>query len=156
MKDDDEIIDILHDNNRTNELKITFEIFDKDFDGFINIEEFGYVMMSLGYELSETELQDMMKEVMKDELNRINFEQFMLIMNKRGKDTDIVEEYIEAFRVFDREGNGTLNREELRLIMVALGDKVVPEELDIMLRDADVNGDGLIEYRKFVRLMLFK
>ena len=156
MKDDDELIDILHDNNRTNELKITFEIFDKDFDGFINIEEFGYVMMSLGYELSETELQDMMKEVMKDELNRINFEQFMLIMNKRGKDTDIVEEYIEAFRVFDREGNGTLNKEELRLIMIALGDKVVPEELDIMLRDADVNGDGLIEYRKFVRLMLFK
>ncbi len=156
MKDDDEIIDILHDNNRTNELKITFEIFDKDFDGFINIEEFGYVMMSLGYELSVTELQDMMKEVMKDELNRINFEQFMLIMNKRGKDTDIVEEYIEAFRVFDREGNGTLNKEELRLIVVALGDKVVPEELDIMLRDADVNGDGLIEYRKFVRLMLFK
>jgi Ca2+-binding EF-hand superfamily protein len=69
MKDDDEIIDILHDNNRTNELKITFEIFDKDFDGFISLEEFGYVMKSLGYELSDTELQDMMKEVMKDDLS---------------------------------------------------------------------------------------
>jgi calmodulin len=156
MKDDDEIIDILHDNNRTNELKITFEIFDKDFDGFISLEEFGYVMKSLGYELSDTELQDMMKEVMKDDLFRINFEQFMLIMNKRGKDADIVEEYIEAFRVFDREGNGTVNRDELRHIMVALGERVSVEELDVMLQDADVNGDGLIEYKNFVRLMLFK
>jgi Ca2+-binding EF-hand superfamily protein len=58
--------------------------------------------------------------------------------------------------VFDREGNGTLNKEELRLIVVALGDKVVPEELDIMLRDADVNGAGLLSSMPFVRLLLFK
>lgn len=156
MKDEDEIIDILHDNNRTNELKITFEIFDKDLDGFINLEEFGFVMKSLGYEMTDTELQDMMKEVMKDDLFRINFEQFILIMNKRGKDSEIVEEYIEAFRVFDRDGSGTVNREELRHIMIALGDMVSVEELDVMLRDADVNGDGEIEYKNFVRLMLFK
>ena len=156
MKDEDEIIDILHDNNRTNELKITFEIFDKDLDGFINLEEFGFVMKSLGYEMTDTELQDMMKEVMKDDLYRINFEQFILIMNKRGKDSEIVEEYIEAFRVFDRDGSGTVNREELRHIMIALGDMVSVEELDVMLRDADVNGDGEIEYKNFVRLMLFK
>jgi len=49
-----------------------------------------------------------------------------------------------------------LNRDELRHIMMALGDNVSPEELDEMLKDADVNGDGSIEYRKFVRLMLFK
>ena len=39
MKDDDEIIEILQDNNRANELKITFEIFDKDGDGKLNAEE---------------------------------------------------------------------------------------------------------------------
>jgi Ca2+-binding EF-hand superfamily protein len=77
-------------------------------------------------------------------------------MNKRGKDFEIVEEYIEAFRVFDRDGSGTVNREELRHIMIALGDMVSVEELDVMLRDADVNGDGEIEYKNFVRLMLFK
>jgi Ca2+-binding EF-hand superfamily protein len=110
----------------------------------------------LGYEYNETELEDMIYEVCKDSDKSINFEKFMTIMNKRGKEGDMVEEYTEAFRVFDRDGNGTINRDEMRQILITLGDHVTQEEIENMLRDADINEDGQIEYKKFVRLMLFK
>lgn len=77
-------------------------------------------------------------------------------MNKRGKDVDVIEEYTEAFQVFDREGNGTVNREEMKQILITLGDRITEQEVEYMLRDADINEDGLIEYKKFIRLMLFK
>ena len=157
MEDADAMLDIMHDNERINELKIIFEIYDTDSDGFVNIQELGNIMKSMGYELSQTELEDMINEVSKiKNQNKLNFEIFMLIMNKRGGDADIVEEYTEAFRVFDREGNGFINKEELRQILLLLGEKLPEDDVDIMLRDADVNNDGKIEYRKFVRLMLFK
>lgn len=151
-----DILDMLNENNRVTELKITFDLFSRKDEGLVDVEELGNIMKSLGYEHTETELEDMIYEVCKDSEKKINFEQFMSIMNKRGKEVDLVEEYTEAFRVFDRDGNGTINKDELKQILITLGDSISPEEVEYMLRDSDVNEDGMIEYKKFVRLMLFK
>jgi Ca2+-binding EF-hand superfamily protein len=36
----------------------------------------------------------------------------------------------------------------------AIGEKVTEEELDQMIKMADMNGDGLIDYQEFIRMML--
>lgn len=53
------------------------------------------------------------------------------------KDTDSQEEILEAFRVFDRDGNGLISAAELRHIMTSLGEKLTDEEVDEMIREAD-------------------
>lgn len=46
---------------------------------------------------------------------RIDFEEFCHLLSGRAKDLDEEEkELMEAFRVFDRNHNGTLNKAELR------------------------------------------
>merc|ERR1712225_237035 len=57
------------------------------------------------------------------------------------KDTDSEEELKEAFRVFDKDGNGFISAAELRHIMTNLGEKLTDEEIDEMLREADIDGD---------------
>ena len=52
----------------------------------------------------------------------------------------------EAFKVFDKEGKGSIPREEFRHIMTTLGERLTDEEVDEMLDDADADGDGEIEY----------
>lgn len=52
----------------------------------------------------------------------------------------------EAFRIFDRDGNGTISAAELRHVMTNLGEKLTDEEVDEMLREADIDGDGEIDY----------
>ena len=53
----------------------------------------------------------------------------------------------EAFRVFDRDGNGYVSREELKRIMSELGDEPLsPEELDVLMNNFDDDGDGRINY----------
>ena len=66
---------------------------------------------------------------------------------------DEVEEMIETFKVFDRDGNGLISAAELRHVMTNLGEKLTDEEVDEMIREADIDGDGQINYEEFVMLM---
>ena len=68
------------------------------------------------------------------------------MMSKNIKHTDSEEEIKEAFKVFDKDGNGLISLHELRQVMSNLGEKLTDEELDEMIREADIDGDGHIDY----------
>ena len=76
----------------------------------------------------------------------IDFPEFLTMMARKMKDTDSAEEIKEAFKVFDKDGNGFISAAELRHIMTNLGEKLTDEEVDEMIREADVDGDGQINY----------
>ena len=61
---------------------------------------------------------------------------------------------MEAFQAFDKDGNGTISAAELRHVMTNLGEKLTDEEVDEMIREADVNGDGIIDYKEFTKIIL--
>jgi len=63
------------------------------------------------------------------------------------------EEIRDAFIVFDRDGNGMVSASELRHVMSSLGDDLTDEEIDEMIREADVNGDGQIDFGEFKILL---
>lgn len=67
-------------------------------------------------------------------------------MARKMKDTDNEEELREAFRVFDKDGNGFISAAELRHVMTNLGEKLTDEEVDEMIREADTDGDGQVNY----------
>lgn len=75
---------------------------------------------------------------------------------RKMKDTDSQEEIEEAFKVFDKDGNGYISAAELRHVMTSLGEKMSEEEVDEMIREADVDGDGQINYQEFVKMMVCK
>lgn len=74
------------------------------------------------------------------------------MMARKMKDTDSEEEIREAFRVFDKDGNGFISAAELRHVMTNLGEKLTDEEVDEMIREADIDGDGQVNYEgTFIR-----
>ncbi|KAJ3676572.1 hypothetical protein LUZ60_003984 [Juncus effusus] len=138
------------------EFKEAFSLFDKDGDGCITTKELGTVMRSLGQNPTEAELQDMINEVDADGNGTIDFPEFLNLMARKMKDTDSEEELKEAFRVFDKDQNGFISAAELRHVMTNLGEKLTDEEVDEMIREADVDGDGQINYEEFVKVMMAK
>ncbi|CAL9088140.1 calmodulin-2/4 isoform X2 [Musa acuminata AAA Group] len=160
------------------EFKEAFSLFDKDGDGLIlsipfcchpllpldlalftgciTTKELGTVMRSLGQNPTEAELQDMINEVDADGNGTIDFPEFLNLMARKMKDTDSEEELKEAFRVFDKDQNGFISAAELRHVMTNLGEKLTDEEVDEMIREADVDGDGQINYDEFVKVMMAK
>jgi len=123
------------------EFKEAFSLFDKDGDGTITTKELGTVMRSLGQNPTEAELQDMINEVDADGNGSIDFPEFLSLTARKMKDTDTEEELIDAFRVFDLDGSGFITADALRHVMTNLGEKLTDEEIDEMVREADIGGD---------------
>lgn len=75
-------------------------------------------------------------------------------MGKKVSRDANIEEMLMAFRVFDKDGAGTISVAELRFVMTALGDKLDDDQVEEMLKTADPNGSGGLAYEPFVRSML--
>jgi calmodulin len=140
--------------DKINEFKEAFEIFDKDKDGYITTKELGDIMKNLGQTPSEAELQDMINEVDIDGNGTIDFKEFLGLMARKMRDNDSEEELIEAFKVFDRDGNGLISNVELQHVMTSLGENVTMDEVDEMIKEADLDGDGYINYEEFVKMIM--
>ncbi|GFR92474.1 calmodulin [Elysia marginata] len=128
------------------EFKEAFSLFDKDGDGTITTQELGVVMRSLGQNPTEAELRDMVNEVDADGNGTIEFTEFLTMMAKKMKESDTEEEIRDAFRVFDKDGNGFISAAELRHVMTNLGEKLTDDEVDEMVKEADMDGDGQVNY----------
>ena len=72
------------------------------------------------------------------------------------RSTEVDRRFLPCFQVFDRDGNGFISAAELRHVMTNLGEKLTDEEVDEMIREADVDGDGQINYEEFVKMMMAK
>ena len=68
----------------------------------------------------------------------IDFPEFLTMMEKKMNESDPEEELREAFRVFDKDGDGFISAAELRHVMTNLGEKLTDEEVDEMIEWADV------------------
>uniref|UniRef100_A0A0A9Z696 Calmodulin n=1 Tax=Lygus hesperus TaxID=30085 RepID=A0A0A9Z696_LYGHE len=138
------------------EFKEAFMLFDKDEDGAITIAELGVVMRSLGQRPTETELRDMVNGVDQDGNGSIEFNEFLQMMSKKMKGAEGEDELREAFRVFDKNNDGLISNSELRHVMTNLGEKLSDEEVDDMIKEADIDGDGMVNYEEFVTILTSK
>merc|ERR1719236_202234 len=86
----------------------------------------------------------MINEVDNDGSGTIDFAEFLSLMSKKMKDADSEEELMEAFKVFDKDGNGFISAAELRHVMTNLGEKLTEEEVEEMIKEADFDGDGQV------------
>ncbi|KAI7857375.1 calmodulin-like protein [Circinella umbellata] len=138
------------------EYRESFALFDKDGNGTIDTKELGAVMQSLNLHPTENELQEMINDVDSDGNGTIDFDEFLSMLVRKQKEVDTQAEIREAFAVFDRDGNGYITLPELRQVMTSFGERLTSQELDEMIRDADIDGDGMINYQEFSKMLMSK
>jgi calmodulin len=64
-----------------------------------------------------------------------------------------LEEYREAFNLFDKDGSGSISPDEFIKVLKNLGQKVTKEEAFKICADLDQDGSGSVEFEEFVSYM---
>lgn len=64
-----------------------------------------------------------------------------------------IAELREAFSLFDKDGDGDISTKELGTVMRSLGQNPSDEELEDMVREVDVDGNGTIDFDEFLQMM---
>ncbi|XP_037947420.1 calmodulin-A-like [Teleopsis dalmanni] len=138
------------------ELREAFDVFDRDGDGCITTKELCIIMRTMGLNPTEAELQTLIDQIDTDGDGVIDFNEFANMMADKIRETITESEIREAFKIFDKSGNGYVSRVELKHILLNLGEKISDEEIDEMIKEADVDGDGQLSYDEFLGVMVNK
>ena len=121
------------------EFKEAFALFDKDNTGSILSSELATVMRSLGLSPSEAEVADLLNEIDVNGNHRIEFSEFLALMSRQLKATDSQQELLEAFKVFDKNGDGFISAAGWKHVLTSIGEKLTDAEVDDMLREVSDN-----------------
>ncbi|XVE98371.1 hypothetical protein REPUB_Repub03eG0100700 [Reevesia pubescens] len=157
------------DSNKV-ELKRVFATFNKNGDGFITKQELRESLKNIRLFMTEKELEEMIVKVDANGDGLIDFDEFCILCQamdgqgvRRGEDgiNGVVEEGYEegelkeAFDVFDKDKDGLISVEELGSVLCSLGlkegNKI--EDCKAMIRKVDMDGDGMVDFDEFKRMM---
>jgi calmodulin len=86
-----------------NEYHEIFSFFDRHHTGEIDLNELGLIVRSIGFHPSENRIKQFQKDYGD---NQIDFQQFLQILICLTNEIEDEIDIIEAFRVFDKEGQG--------------------------------------------------
>mmetsp|Transcript_29170 Transcript_29170/g.51238 ORF Transcript_29170/g.51238 Transcript_29170/m.51238 type:complete len:158 (-) Transcript_29170:355-828(-) len=128
------------------DLKAAFQLFDKNNDGTITQQEFEEVLKTMGLEPSREQLKAILKEADTNGDGEIDFNEFVKMMLNQMENKGSV---MQSF-----EDDDFITVAELKHVMLALGEDLSENDLQDMIKEADVNGDGRLNYKEFVAMIV--
>ncbi|GFQ98470.1 calcium-binding protein E63-1 [Trichonephila clavata] len=140
--------------NQIRELKAAFSMLDKNKDGRVNENEIKCMLEKLGIVLTDTMVGKLIDQASKRGDRLLSEDEFLSWMAHQSVQEDVMADLMAAFRVFDKDRNGYITRDELRTAMEMIGEPMSEEQLDLMIRATDIDNDGKINYEEFVRMLL--
>ncbi|KAF2493493.1 EF-hand [Lophium mytilinum] len=159
------------------EIVEAFNLFDLDQDKHIDYHELKVAMKALGFDLPKSEIHSILQahgvpsnpQPMSKSKNAAGSSQqpyqppprlllplasFQTLMAARIRDRHPQEEILRAFDLFDEGGKGSITVQDLKRVARELGEGLQDEELEAMIEEFDMDGDGAISRDEFVGICL--
>merc|ERR1711915_696541 len=124
--------------------------------GSIEKEKIRTILNILGAQYVAEELETILQENDKDETGLLNFQCFCRVVGHFMEEQDeeaMQKELKEAFRLYDKEGNGFIPIACLKEILQNLDDKLTSDDLDKIITEIDSDGSGTVDFDEFMEMM---
>jgi len=144
------------DDNQIKALRETFMTLDANGDGLLTSKEMKEGLQNAGFKEIPADLQAIMEQVDSDGSGMIDYTEFLAATMDRK--TYLQEDVCwAAFRVFDRNGDGKISKEELKMVLgdddLASGMGKTAQDLQALMAEVDTDGDGHIDFKEFMAMM---
>ncbi|XP_054683520.1 calcium-binding protein 2-like isoform X2 [Grus americana] len=132
------------------ELLDAFKEFDTDQDGYISYKDLGACMRTLGYMPTEMELIEISQHIKMRMGGRVDFEDFVQMMGPKLREETAHMVGVRELKIAFREISSAEMREAIAAL---LGEQLKAQEVDEILQDVDLNGDGHVDFDEFVMML---
>jgi len=155
MDEDEEVLP----KEQVEMLQKVFDTFDREKQGFITAEMVSAMLSMMGLKFNQSELMEVIAEIDEDGSGQIEFDEFLILAKKfmtEDEDEDsgeLEKELKEAFRLYDKEGNGYITTKVLKTILAELDSSLSDEDLDGMIEEIDEDGSGTVDFDEFMEMM---
>ncbi|CAG9767458.1 unnamed protein product [Ceutorhynchus assimilis] len=137
-------------------IRKAFQMFDTSKSGFIETTKIATILNTMGQLFDEGELNNLIRKNDPDHSGTVSFDGFAEIAShflEEDDDANIQQELKEAFRLYDREGNGYITTGTLKEILAALDDNLTSRDLDGIIAEIDTDGSGTVDFDEFMEMM---
>lgn len=107
----------------------------------------------LGQEMSDEEAETAVKVIDSDGDGQLGFDDFVKLVEDEDEG-DKGRDIKEAFKVYEMDGEGCITPTSLSRTLGRLGEDRSVEECGQMIRQFDLNGDGVLSFDEFQTMML--
>lgn len=109
--------------NLTDEhIRVVFDLFDADGSGYIDTDDLGMCLQSLGFgSMSHEDIDALVSEVVVDGSTRIEFPDFRKLVKSHMAVRDSAQEVSKAFRLFDKGGKGKVDANDFAAVCKDIG-----------------------------------
>merc|ERR1711915_209341 len=139
-------------------LKNCFDLFDAKKQDFLSADDLDEILRAMGFRPSKEELMDILAEIDEDGSGEIEFAEFCQLCAKfLVEDPDIEtmkRELKDAFRIYDKAGEGFITMETLRGLISELLAPLSADELDGIIEELDEDGSGTMDFDEFCEMMM--
>ncbi|KAI0980463.1 hypothetical protein GJ496_002869 [Pomphorhynchus laevis] len=138
-----------------------FRLIDFDHDGKISREDLKHALIAVGKDPKPEVIDQIMSNVDTDKSGDIEFNEFLKVVSiKRGNEVDKPNESADddgetLFQAFDKNHDGFISIEEIKMTMLDLGEYLSENDLNEMMDAVDINGDRLITRAEFRELLKY-
>ena len=140
------------DEARINKVEETFQIFDKEQTGMIDVNSLGTLLRWLKFNPTDTEMHEFVQTYDVNQRDQISLDNVMEIVQKKDEEPDTIEEFIEAAKVFDHDNDGKIELSELRFALCKLGQPIDEASVDALIDELDRDKTGLIDIVKWASI----
>ena len=141
------------DNNVDDIVEKSFNIFDIDKNGVIDLNEFEKLVEFLDQRRTKFEVIRMMSSIDGDNSGTINMQEFQQLLTKTANSYSEEEmKFHQIFAHIDKDDNGFLSIYELYAELIKGGEEITPLQAKEAFDVADINKDGQVDFEEFVKI----
>ena len=123
----------MFEQSQIQEFKEAFNMIDQNRDGFIDADDLKDMFASLGKDVKDDYVEDMLSEAS----GAINFTMFLTLFGEKMNGTDPEDVIRNAFACFDEEGSGKVDEDKLVNLLQSVGDRWVVNIIrDVLVLEA--------------------
>ena len=133
------------------DIRAAFNRYDLDGNGTLDRNEIEAMLRELKKKPpTKNQLNKIFEQADTNGDGAISFDEFVDVITKLRKDKEA--EIRECFKIFDQDGNGTIDKQELYNIFLMTKEEVEPADVDILFDQYDLDKNGVIDFNEFIAI----